>query len=444
MASPNLYVRSTDGSDADNGTTWALAKATISGAAAIDSTTDNRIWVSQSHNESLGSAQTWTFAGTNGTPTWLVAANDGAAPPTAVSTATAATTSGNITVNGSVYIRGLTISSAAGIKLANNTADVQVLESCALHYTGSNSQFGPGATVNANTYVRLLNTDLKPLSTTSNWSVSGRVQIDGGSIVSGSSTNTGGLFTTVNSDRAHAELLISGFDFSNAGATFGLFAVQSGVASARFIARNCKLPTSWSGTFLSGTILPGQRFEMHNCDSADTNYRLLVKDYGGDITSETTIVRSSGASDGTTSLAWKMVTSANAKYPATGLQSPEIVQWSDTTGAKTVTVEIVHDSQGAGSGSKFQDDEIWLEVMSLNTSGFPLGTWTSDAKADVLATAANQADSSVTWTTTGLTTPVKQALSVSITTAEKGYIHARVVMAKASKTCYVDPVMTVT
>jgi len=31
-----LYVRSTDGSDSDNGTTWALAKATATGAAAIE------------------------------------------------------------------------------------------------------------------------------------------------------------------------------------------------------------------------------------------------------------------------------------------------------------------------------------------------------------------------------------------------------------------------
>lgn len=182
---------------------------------------------------------------------------------------------------------------------------------------------------------------------------------------------------------------------------------------------------------------------MHNCDSGDTNYRLWVEDYAGSIKSETTIIRTGGASDGTTGLSWKMATSANAEYPVVHLESPEIVVWSDTTGSKTVTVEIVHDSQGAGSGSKFQDDEIWLEVMYLGTSGYPLGTWIRDCKADIMATAANQTDSSETWTTTGLASPVKQALSVSFTTAEKGFIHARVVMTKASKTCYVCPKLTV-
>lgn len=441
MASPNLYVRSTDGSDADNGTTWALAKATISGAAAIDSTTDNRIWVSQSHNET-GASPTWALAGTNAIPTWIVAANDGAEPPTSVSTATVAPSSGSVTVNGSCYVYGLTIITASGLKFANNAGDTQLYDQCTLHYTGANSQFGPANTGNVNTFVRLRNCNLKLLSTSSSIIISGRVEIEGGAMVSGTSVNTGGLFIT-GGDRTHCELLISGFDFSALGTTHGMFQASS-ASSARMILRGCKFAASWAGTFLAGTILPGQRYEMHNCDSADTNYRLLIKDYGGDITSETTIVRTSGASDGTTGLAWKMATSANAKYPATGLVSPEIVQWNDTTGsAKTVTVEIVHDSQGAGSGSKFQDDEIWLEVMYLGTSGFPLGTWTKDAKADVLATAANQTDSSVTWTTTGLTTPVKQSLAVTFTPQEKGFIHARVVMAKASKTCYIDPLITV-
>lgn len=183
---------------------------------------------------------------------------------------------------------------------------------------------------------------------------------------------------------------------------------------------------------------------MHNCDSGDTNYRLWVEDYAGSVKHETTIVRTGGASDGTTTISWRMATTANAEYPVVLMCSPEIVAWNDTTGSSvTATIEIVHDSMGAGSGSKFQDDEIWLEVMYLGTSGFPLGSWIRDCKADVLAAATNQDDSTETWTTTGLTTPVKQKLSVTITPQEKGFIHARVVMAKASKTCYICPKLTV-
>jgi hypothetical protein len=139
-----------------------------------------------------------------------------------------------------------------------------------------------------------------------------------------------------------------------------------------------------------------------------------------------------------------MVTNANAEYPIRVLRSPEIVRWNETTGSSiTVTVEIVHDSQGSGTSSAFTDKEIWLEVQYLGTSGYPLGTFVDDAASDILGSAADQTSSSATWTTTGLTTPVKQKLSVSFTPQEKGYIHAVVCMAGASDTCYVDPLLTV-
>ncbi len=178
---------------------------------------------------------------------------------------------------------------------------------------------------------------------------------------------------------------------------------------------------------------------MHNCDDGDTNYRLWVEDYAGSIKQETTIVRSGGASDGTTSLSWKMVSSANAEYPLIVLDSPEIVQWNDTTGsAITVTVEIITDNV------TLTDAECWLEVQYLGTSGYPLSTFISDAKADVLATAANQTTSTETWTTTGLTTPTKQKLSVTFTPQEKGFLHAVVKLALLSTTVYVDPLLVVT
>jgi hypothetical protein len=145
-----------------------------------------------------------------------------------------------------------------------------------------------------------------------------------------------------------------------------------------------------------------------------------------------------------------MATSANASYPCGVLASPVFSIWNDTTGvAKTVTVEFVHDTnvaagQGAGTSFAFRDDEIWLEVEYLGASGSPLGTIIRDVKATPLTTAADQTSSSVGWTTTGMTTPVKQKLvSASFTPQQKGYIQCRVYVAKASKTIYVDPKITV-
>lgn len=444
-----IYVRSTDGNNADNGSTWALAKATIAGAAAIDAAGDT-VFVSDAHAESTAGAVTLTFAGTPATPSRLLCGDDAAEPPTALTTTATVTTtsSGTLTISGSIYCYGITFIANAETTLCadpGGTGNVQEYKNCSIQTTnaGSAGSFFFGGANNYTPRLRLTDSTLKFAATGQKCWIFSATEIDGGSIVSGSTTPA--YVFTFGTDRTQGRLTVSGFDFSNLSSSMVL-CNGAGVGTGLMVFRNCKLPASWSGTLITGTIPgPGARYEMHNCDSTDTNYRLWVEDYAGSTKHETTVVRTGGANDGTTDVAWKMVTSANAEYPLIPLVSPERVIWNDTTGSsKTVTVEIVHDSAGAGSGSKFQDDEVWLEVMYLGTSGFPLGGWISDAKANVLATAANQADSSETWTTTGLASPVKQALSVTFTPQEKGYIHWRVVMAKASKTCYVDPKATVT
>jgi hypothetical protein len=160
--------------------------------------------------------------------------------------------------------------------------------------------------------------------------------------------------------------------------------------------------------------------------------------YEGDVYSETTIVRTGGASNGTTPLSHKLVSSAARKFTAP-LYGPDLVIWNAAVGsAKTATVEIVHDSV-----TNLTDAEVWLEVEYLGTSGFPMSLFASDRKADILATAADQTDSSEAWTTTGLTNPNTQKLSVTFTPQEIGVVRARVVLAKASATVYVDPLITV-
>jgi hypothetical protein len=161
-------------------------------------------------------------------------------------------------------------------------------------------------------------------------------------------------------------------------------------------------------------------------------------DCWGSTKSETVKVRTGGASDGTTALSWNMTSVSGALF-VTPLASPQFSIWNDTTGSsKTVTVEILHDSVTA-----LTDADIWLEVEEMGTSGYPISTIQSDRAANILATPANQDASSATWTTTGLTNPNKQYLQVTFTPAKKGFFQARVILAKATKTVYIDPLMTV-
>lgn len=446
----NIYVRSTDGNDADNGSTWALAKATVGSATTIDAAGDT-IWLSQVHSETFAGGITLNFAGTTATPSRLLCGNDAAEPPTSLATSAVVATTGAsaISVVGSIYCYGVTFkagtSGSARFNPVSTSTAKQTYEGCSFD-TSANTGTGtagmemfPGTTgllEFRNSTFKFGHANQTILYRT------GEARFIGCSILSGG-TSPSSLFSAVSNAAIVGKILLDACDFTNLGATANLFAANQGQVFATV--RNCKLPASWSGSLVAGTLVFGSRFELYNSDSTDTNYRLWVEDYAGSIKHETTIVRSGGASDGTTATSRKMTTSADAEYPLIRLESPELFKWNDTVAsAITATVEIVHDSQGAGSGSNFQDDEVWLEVMYLGTSGFPLGTWISDAKADVLAAAANQTASTATWTTTGLTTPVKQKLSVTFTPQEKGFLHARVVMAKASKTLYYDNKLVVT
>ena len=439
-----IYVRSTDGSDSDNGSTWALAKATLAGAAAIDAAGDT-IFVSQAHSESTASAVTIVLAGTRVAPVRLLCGNDANQPPTALETTAVIATTGasNIAVNGGVYAYGLTFRAGSGASTANITVGANtgvssyaVYDSCAfeLNNTSVSSVIRPcgdpsGATqwMDCNVKFGSASQRIEPLT-------SGSFVWSGGGIASGGTSPT----TLMGRHRGSYARLLEALDLSQGSASMNIFTAGTDPNGGGVI-RNCKLPASWVGSLASGTITAGERFELYNCDSGDTNYRLIIADYAGSILSETTIVRTGGASDGATPISWKMVSSADTEFPDIPLTSPEIARWNETTGSSiTVTVEVITDNV------TLKDDECWLEVQYLGTSGVPLGSFVSDAKADVLATAANQTTSSETWTTTGLTTPVKQKLSVSFTPQEKGFIHAVVKLARASTTAYVCPKLAVT
>jgi hypothetical protein len=445
----DIYVRSTDGNNSDDGSTWALAKATVGGAVSAISAGDT-VFISDAHNESLASNTTWTFPGTNASPNLIICGDDAAEPPTAVSTAGAISVNAaaSLTFAGSFYWYGGVISGGtSGASNINFGASVTqsrvVLEEVTFRLRGGTTAVLAlgNTTANFQHELELRNCWVRGSSASHRIYVAGGSFVwRGGGIESGGTAWTGLVSAFGSSGRSPGRFLGESLDLSGLGATAQIFPSS---AAGPFLAKltHCKLPASFTGT-LSGSAIttPGYRCEAWNCDETDTNYRLWIEDYAGAIKSETTLVRTGGASDGTTTLAWRMATSADAEYPTHVLRSPPIAsEWIDSTGgSKTVTVEILHDSATA-----LDNDEVWIEVQYLGTSGVPLGVISDDCKADVLATPAAQTSSSETWTTTGMSNPHKQKLSVTFTPQEKGVALVTVCAAKASYTVYVDPLATV-
>lgn len=446
---PNKYVKSPDGSNADNGSTWALAKANLKDALAIAAAGDV-IYVSQAHAETNAASTTITAPVGVVNPVTIIGSNDASEPPTTTSTAPTISTTGasNLTISGSCSAYGLNFTCGNGynysvLRVGYSATDntIQRFENCnfVLADTHPASVFNIGSSGGIVSEVTFKSCGLKVASGLDPINLAGKITLSGGSFMSGTAVSSLGCFSIGNSGVA-ANVSIEDFDFSALPANSVLFRTPIASSSGNIKLRNCKMPAGWSGRLVDAAFSSvNTRIEMWNCDSGDTNYKLWIESGAGVIRDEETIVMSGGATDGTTQSSMKMVSNANASAEGQRLHSPELLTWCDTTGvAKTATVEIVHDS-----ATDLTNAEIWLELEYLGTAGATLGVPANNRMATVLTAPAAQASSAATWTTTGLATPNKQKLSITFTPQKKGLVQARVVLAKPSKTVYVNQVLAV-
>lgn len=231
-----------------------------------------------------------------------------------------------------------------------------------------------------------------------------------------------------------ASLEVFGVDLSSCATGINLLAANiTGAGQAIF---NCiKMPTGWTGDLI-GTLPVNSALTAiaTNVDAGDTNYRMSMTGGAYRVRSETAIYRNGGASNGTTPISWKYEIASTPIYPVHVTESLPIIRWNETTGSPvTATIHVLTD------GVTLHDDDAWLEVVYLDAAGNPLGALVSDERPSQLAAAADQDASTATWTTTGITSPVKQKLSVTFTPQEKGFIQARVRVARSSTTIYVCP-----
>lgn len=460
----NRYVDdNTPGASSPFNGGWSTAAATLAAVDGVDTAGDS-IFIANTHNEGVTGNITFAFAGTIADPTKIYSTAASGTPPTAVSAGAAIDTSGTgtgttMTFQGNLYMEGVTV--AAGTTTGNGSITLgqaanvrQVYKNCKFQCNGTNSaarlSIGTPSTGNVNSF-ELHDCELKFAHASQGISIAGCDVLFRN--LSYNASNVAGqdrVVTTLSTSLRASKVLFEGCNFTNCAADVSLLPTPvAGYGSGNsVIFRNCALPSSWAGT-LCGTaaagVAPGQRFEMHNCASGDANFEMWIEDYLGTILAEDTLYRDSGASDGTTTgLSWKMTSNADVEYPTNVLYSPEFVIWNSTTGtAKTITVEIVHESQGSGTNGVLKNDEIWLEVQYQGTSGKPQTVSLTTEKADPLGSNADVATSSATWTGDAAGWDQQKLVTGSFTPTEIGYIHCRVCVAKPSITVYVDPKITI-
>jgi hypothetical protein len=209
-----------------------------------------------------------------------------------------------------------------------------------------------------------------------------------------------------------------------------------------FVFENCKVNASM--TRLGSTAVVGYAADpviTVNCDSGATNYKSTRDEYSGGQTTETSITRVGGATDGTTPSSIKIATNAQATF-LTPYRMLRLAAWNDVTGAnRTVTI-----CGTINSASLPKDDEIWMDVQYLGDAASSRASFKSTSKSHPLATGAAVSSDGSTWngggSGAGWSTFKLVATLTSPQPQMKGYVYASVRAAKAGVTYYIDPKIT--
>lgn len=423
-------------------TSWTNASPYLHYILNYKAAAGDTIYVSNNHAESIAQTENFTSPGTSANPVRIICASDTATPPTAL--ATTATVTGTdatwLSFNGHAYSYGVSYTQSGALMRfgGNNASCWWKMESCTLNNASASGtgRISIGSLNGDNTVGQLVEWENVKVQ----FSSSGQGIYPNANFVwrnTASAISGATLPTTLFYSYATAMEALSLVDGVNISAITGNLVDVGSSIGTKFYFQNCKLNAGVTVTIGTSTGPGDSEVYMHNCDSGTTSYRLYEHKYAGTTQSETTLVRTGGASDGTTTISWKMVSGAN-NFFYRGLDSPWISQWQTTTGAaKTATIEILHDSVTA-----LTDAEVYAEVEYYATTN-PGTSFANDRAADILATPVAQTSSAVTWTTTGMANPNKQKLEVSFTPGMVGLVRVRVYLLKASYTIYVDPLVTI-
>jgi hypothetical protein len=418
------------------GTSWTNATTTVNAAITL-STAGDTFFISDDHAESSGANLTITFKGTNTAPDTVLCADHTITSPTSADLKTTAqistTTTFAIITRGNFYMYGVIFTNGSGatgttFQINSGTASNQVYEACSFRHGGAGAQVliisgsGGARTRWVNCTYQVGNAGC----TIQTGTIAFFEWLFSPSAILGAT-----LPTNLFAGSTNGEVYMEGVDLSALGS--GKTLVPANTVATRATFKECKLGSSV--TVSANTFVGlGVRIDAIRCDSGNTNYRNESYSMLGTQTTETTIVRTGGATDGTTGFSHKAVTTTSALKLQPYNLSP-ISIWNDTTGsAKTITVECI-------ASAVLNNDECWMEVEYMGDASFPTGLMASTYKTNILATGAANTTSTATW---GGALTGKFKMAVTITPQQKGPITAYVKVAKVSTTVYIDPMITVT
>jgi len=172
---------------------------------------------------------------------------------------------------------------------------------------------------------------------------------------------------------------------------------------------------------------------LSGCSSGDNNLEDILMSYSGKAEVDTTTYLN--ASDGTTSFSKKIITTANASFIEPFRVKLGMVRLDAST-AKTVTVQILHDS-----AANLTDDEVFIDLVYQDDTTNK--GWVENSLGDVLSP-SDIITSSEVWTE-DLTDNNEQEMAVTTSeTGDNAVAEVWINITKASYTLWADPAFVVT
>lgn len=411
-----------------NGAGWAAAGDTI----YIGSTSAETV---------AGANITITSLGTTASPIKVICVDESVVPPTTVTTGASITTTGTGSINMDAYlvVDGVTFNAGTGAGASSivcgNTATTSFggfFYNCTFALKGT-----AGGTI---TYGAAANAAIRECinycynCTYTFASTSQRIAVRSGyvSFIGMIFAATGSVPTQIftASSSASGIILLRDCDLSTVTGTL------CGVGSnsiTNYSLQNCKLGNGVTPTTANAVSIAAMSMKLHNCDSADTNYRLYEYSYSGVTQHSTSTYRSGGATDGFTNISYQIISGANVGF-YNPFMSTDMAIYNSTTGSvKTATIYLT-------SAASLTNAQVWVEWEYMADPVTPIGTSNITTRAPTILTTATPLTADTSTWTGGLGNNYR--IQTTFTPQMPGIIKAKVFVAAPSTTINYDPLIS--
>ena len=350
----------------------------------------NTVYVADNHAETQTTAITISPLVSTTTISRIIChSSSGSYPPTSVTTGATISTTAAVnlslgSINGAIYVYGITF--RVGVGISSGVSHI-IMGPTNAYYSFDNCSF------------RIANTSASVSTVQINTTFAGNVIWNNCTVSFGASgqyvdvgtnqfiwQNTGQVLVTgstvpavlmgASANSRLSNVTLEALDLSQITTT--LTGLAGSIAMSNVSIKDCKFNAS---TAIVTPVSFGQTIQTIRCDSAATGYKSARYQYEGTETTETSITRVGGAADPTGQLqSRKIVTTANSHWLRPFKAEP-YATWNPTTGA-TVTVTVCGT---VNAGASPNNDDLWLEVEYLGSSATPVGTMITTTKSNVLA-----------------------------------------------------------